>query len=171
MVDLQDDVPSVVVVLLGYSTTSDENPLDHDAGEGVYEVIGESPGTYIEQADHSVSTARYHLRVLEDRDLIQTKKLRGKRRLYQATAPDDDIVAALNDEAPTAVIEAVRRQEPASVSELAAGLDRAHSTVSYHVTRLEDAGVLTRERTGEAVRVELTPAARAAVSSPALADD
>ena len=175
LLELQDDASPVLAVLLGYRTTGDSDPLDHDARAGLYEVIGESPGTYIaqaaEQADLSVSTARYHLRVLEAEDLIRTKKQRGKRRLYQATAGDEDVAAALNDEATTAVVEAVRTNEPASVTDLAAALDRAQSTVSYHVSRLTDAGVLTRERDGEAVRIELAPAARAVVSVPPPADD
>ena len=175
MLELQDDAAPVLAVLLGYRTTGDSDPLDHDARAGLYDVIGESPGTYIaqaaERADLSVSTARYHLRVLEAEDLIRTNKQRGKRRLYQATAGDDEVAAALNDEATTAVVKAVRTNEPASVTDLAAALDRAQSTVSYHVSRLTDAGVLTRERDGDAVRIELTPAARAVVSVPPPADD
>lgn len=175
VIDAPDGTPPVLVVLLGYSKYTDSDPLEHEARQELYEAVVESPGTYVAQVAEttgiSVSTARYHLRILEKERLIRTEKVRGKRRLYRESTGDDEVAAALNDGATAVVIEAVGRHEPASVTHLANVLDRARSTVTYHVKRLDEAGVLTRERDGGSVRVGLTPAARAAVGGTAAADD
>lgn len=175
VIDVPADAPPVLVVLLGYSQFSDSDPLDHEGRQELYGAVAESPGTYVAEVAAttglSVSTARYHLRILEREHLIRTEKVRGKRRLYQGRTGESEVAAALNDGATAAVVEAVDRHEPASVSELAEVLDRARSTVTYHVQRLDEAGVLSRERDGGSVRVELTSAARAAVSDTAALGD
>lgn len=175
VIDVPEDAPPVLVVLLGYSKFSDSDPLDHEARQKLYGAVAESPGTYVaevaETTGISVSTARYHLRILESEHLIRTEKVRGKRRLYRGRTGDSDVAAALNDGATAAVVEAVDRHEPVSISQLAEVLERTRSTVTYHVKRLDEAGVLIRERDGGSVRVELTQAARAAVSGTAALDD
>jgi predicted transcriptional regulator len=50
------------------------------------------------------------------------------------------------------------------VTDLAADVDRATSTVSSHVCELTDAGVLVRERDGRTVRVRLSEETRAFLS-------
>lgn len=63
------------------------------------------------------------------------------------------------------VLEAVARLEPTSGSELAATLDRDPSTVSHHLSRLADAGLVKRERDGPALHNSLAPEARPALDS------
>lgn len=173
--DLPDTTPPVVAVVLGYSHREDADALEHETRHRLYEAITESPGTYIaevaETTGTAVSTVRYHLRILEREDVIRSETVHGKRRLYTAASGHDEISAALNDRATTDVVEAVIRHEPASVSQLADELDRAVSTVSYHVQRLETTGVLTRERDGGSVRVEVASSARTVVEAPVSADD
>jgi predicted transcriptional regulator len=172
---LPDTTPPVVAVVLGYSHREDADALEHETRQRLYEAITNSPGTYIaevaETTETAVSTVRYHLRILEREDVIRSETVHGKRRLYTAASGHDEISAALNDRATTDVVEAVLRHEPASVSQLADELDRAVSTVSYHVQRLETAGVLTRERDGGSVRVEVSSSARTVVGPPVSADD
>lgn len=175
VIEAPEDAPPVLVILLGYSSYHDSDPLEHEARQRLYEAVAESPGTYVAQVAEttgiSVSTTRYHLRILENEQLLRTEKVRGKRRLYRESTGDDEVTAALNDGATAAVVEAVTRHEPASVSQLADVLGRARSTVTYHVQRLDEGGVLTRERDGESVRVGLTPATRAVIEGTTSADD
>jgi len=147
-----------------YSRYDDSDPLEHDAREAMFEVVEDSPGTYLseiaERADIPLSTARHHIRVLEREDLVSGAKVRGKRRFYPAHTEGVELAAAMNDDSTAAVIDALARLGAASVSDLADELGKDPSTVTHHVQRLEEDEVVVRERDGRAVMNKLTAAAR-----------
>lgn len=150
-----------------YSRYDDSDPLEHEARADVYEVVHGAPGAYLskvaDRADLPLSTARHHIRVLEREDLVSGAKVRGKRRFYPAYTSGIELAAALDDEATAAVIDAVARFGSASVSDLAEELDRDPSTVSHHLSRLAEDGIVVRERDGRAVNNRLSPEARTAL--------
>ncbi|WP_336135065.1 winged helix-turn-helix transcriptional regulator [Natronomonas amylolytica] len=152
---------------LRYSRYDDSDPLEHEAREEVYEIVNESPGSYLselsEEADLPLSTTRHHVRVLEREDLVSGAKLRGKRRFYPAYAEGVELAAALNDEATATIIDAIARLGAASVSDLADDIGRDPSTISHHLQRLEEDGIITREREGRAVMNKLSGEARTAL--------
>jgi DNA-binding transcriptional ArsR family regulator len=163
--------------LPGYSRYDDSDPLEHDTRQVIYGYVAENPGAHQERVADATgtptSTVRYHVRILEEEDLVESERCMGKRRLYLATEADRALAAALADDAARAVVETVQRHEPASTSEVADAADRAPSTVSRHLSRLEDAGVVVRERDGMAVLARLSPEARSAYadSRVTVADD
>lgn len=152
-----------------YSRFDDSDPLDHDVRGRLFEVVEDSPGVYLSEVSERtgvpVSTARHHVRVLEREGLVASAKVRGRRRFYPETDDDPALSAALNDEPTAGLLDALARVGPASVSELAAELDRDPSTVTHHLTRLEEDGIVVRERDGRAIRNRLSPAAAVALDA------
>jgi DNA-binding transcriptional ArsR family regulator len=61
-------------------------------------------------------------------------------------------------------VDALERFEPATVGAIAEELDKSPSTVTHHLQRLEEDGVVVRERDGRSVKNSLAPAAREALS-------
>jgi DNA-binding transcriptional ArsR family regulator len=171
--DLSDSGSDVVfpigTVLLRYSRFDDSDPLENDVRQQVYEAVERSPGTYIsevsEECDASRSTVRYHVRILEEEGLIVGEAERGKHRFYPIGSETPELAAALNDSATARVIDAIARLEPVTVSALAEDLDRSPGTVSYHLDRLTDDGLLERERMGNAVVTRLTSGIQAEILS------
>jgi predicted transcriptional regulator len=155
-----DVVLPVGAVLFRYSRFDDSDPLENDVRQQVYEAIERSPGTYISEmssaCDASRSTVRYHVRILEEEGLIVDEADRGKHRLYPAGSETPELAAALNDTATARVLDAIARLEPVTVSALADDLDRSPGTVSYHLDRLTNDGLLERERMGNTVVTRLT---------------
>lgn len=147
-----------VLGLAGYHRLRDSEPLDHETRAEIYERIDDEPGVFLtelsEGSDVHMSTLRYHLRVLEYEELIRSEKVRGKRRYVPADVDPDALGSALADDATAAVLEAVA-EEPGSVSGLADRLDRDPSTVTHHLQRLDDDGLVERERDGRAVVTKL----------------
>lgn len=150
-------------LLLGATKQAEGSPLDNDNRRRVYEQVAETPGAHIadivEATDIPRSTVRYHLRVLEDASLIAGDTVHGNHR-YAPVSVDLRMAAAVRDEPTWSVADAVARFEPVSLTGLAEELDRAPSTVSHHVDRLVDAGLLERERDGTRVRIRLHPDGR-----------
>lgn len=147
------------IVLLRYSRYDDSDPLEHEGRKTVFDAIEDTPGLYLSamssHTDHSLSTLRHHLQVLEREQLIMSVKVRGKRRFYPVDTERVELTAALSEEATANVIEALCHLGPASVSKLADELDRDPSTVTHHLQRLEDAGIVRRKRSGRVVMSRL----------------
>lgn len=144
--------------------------LDNEARATIYEVVTGSPGISMselaERTDIPLSTVRYHSRVLASEGVLDEAKIRGKRRLYPARMGGDrrELAAAMADDATASLLATTFDLEPASVSELADALDRSASTVSYHLGRLEEAGLLERERDGDTKVARLDPFVRSALA-------
>jgi len=69
----------------------------------------------------------------------------------------------MNDDATASVLDAIARLGAASVSDLADEIGRDPSTISHHLQRLEEDGIIVRERDGRAVMNTLAPEARTAL--------
>ncbi|WP_185715666.1 winged helix-turn-helix transcriptional regulator [Halocatena pleomorpha] len=163
-------VPPLWTVLLRYSRHDDSDPLENEVRSRVYDVIEQSPGTYISEVSEQVSatrsTVRYHVRILEEEGLIVGDADGGKHRFYPVGSDDPALEAAMNDNATARVLDSISRLEPAAVSVLADDLDRAPGTVSYHLDRLAEDGLIKQERAGNSVvtsladgiRIDATPA-------------
>jgi len=159
------------VAVFRYSRWDDSDPLEHEARERLYAAVEATPGVHLsavaERADLPLSTARHHLRVLADEDLLAVEKIRGKRRYFPAEADDVALAAALSTEATAAVLDALARLGSARNATIADELDRDPSTVAHHLENLEADDLVERERDGRAIRNRLAPhAARALGDAP-----
>lgn len=159
------DAPRLLPLLLGrFGRTGDTDPLDHTHRQTLRDIVDDRPGVHlggvVDQVSLSRSSIRHHVRVLEEEGELETAKVLGRRRLFPPGV-DSELVAALADEGSRRVVRAVVRVEPAVVGEVVDEADRAYSTVSYHLDRLEGAGAVTRERDGREVTVRLTDEAAA----------
>lgn len=145
----------------GYSRYDDSSPLDHAIRAQLFRQIVDAPGTYLSEASDNagvpISTARHHFRILEAEHLVTGSTIRGKRRYFPIGTDDTALAAALADEAPAAALRTLFQLGPSSVTALADELDRDVSTLTHHLKRLEEAGLVEREREGRAVVNRLSP--------------
>jgi DNA-binding transcriptional ArsR family regulator len=160
-----------IATFFRYSRYDDSDPLENEARAAVMDAVEADPGRPITEvaaaADVNLSTARYHVRVLQKEDMLMRVAVRGRKRLFPAFTQDPELLAALSDEATAPLIDALRRLEPASVGALADELGKSPSTVTHHLQRLEDDGVVVRERAGRAVENSLAPTTREALAPSA----
>jgi len=149
------------LAVLRYSRYDDSDPFEHDARAALFDEIERAPGTHMSaiaaQANVSLSTARHHLRVLDDEDLVTVEKIRGKRRYFPGHEADPELVTALSEPATNRVLQALSSVGPATTGRVAEAADRDTSTVSHHLDRLAEQGLVERQRQGRAVRNRLAP--------------
>lgn len=169
--------PTVLLLTGGYTyhetdserSDADSDLLDNEVRSTVFGAITDSPGVYVaavaDETDVPRSTVRYHVRVLERAGLVFGEKIRGKQRYFPSHDDDPALTAALADDVLADVLRTIARVEPASTSELATELDRAPSTVSHHVSRLAEDGLVERERDGSAVLTRLADDVRYRIES------
>ncbi|WP_255198057.1 winged helix-turn-helix transcriptional regulator [Halorarius litoreus] len=137
-----------------YSRYDGSDPLEHEDRAAIHDYVTENPGAYMSAVSENVgvnhSTARHHVKVLEREGVIENAKVRGRRRLFPAHAQQQELAAAMADEATADVLEAIARLGPCSGSALAEEVGKSVSTVSHHLSRLEDDDLVVREKDGRA---------------------
>jgi DNA-binding transcriptional ArsR family regulator len=167
---LGDGTPELLLAA-GYSRWSQSSALENDTREALYESVREAPGSYLSELaaelDLSVSTVRYHARILENNRIVTVAETSGKHRLYPVGGSDPTLLAALDEEATARVLHGLHELGPVTVADLASELGLADSTVSYHLSRLDDDGLVTRERRGRTVLTELRPSVESVVGEDA----
>ena len=167
-----DDIsPPVFLTLLGYSRYDSSDPLEHELRAALHDRIQSDAGVTLAELtsdnDVSESTVRYHTRILEEESLVDKVDLWGNVRLFPAGYEPREraLTVALDDTALRNVLSAVRTTEPATVTTIAAEIDRSPSTVSHHLSRLDAADLVDRERNGKRVVTTLEPDVRRALSA------
>jgi DNA-binding transcriptional ArsR family regulator len=170
---------TVDTVRLGASSgslgrTDTEGVLEQPTRAAVFEAIESSPGASLSAIATAVgvakSTVKYHVGVLRDAGLVDGATVAGTDRFAPADV-DAELAGVLGADATAAVLRAVAANEPAATATVAAATDRAVSTASHHLSRLEERGVIERERAGEAVVATLAPATRRALTDDAATAD
>lgn len=155
-----------------YTRISRDELLDHPKRAKIYETIEASPGIHLSEMarelDLSWGTLLHHLRKLEDADLVTSEETSGKRCFFlpgQVSSAERDILPALENEKARRIAEFYAEHPGASQTEAAEALNLSAALVSWHLNKLEEAGVVTRERVGRRQRVGVTQEAQAVVAA------
>ncbi|WP_252700919.1 metalloregulator ArsR/SmtB family transcription factor [Natronosalvus vescus] len=164
---LRDAISVPLAALFRYSRYDDSDPLENDRRKEIFDAVTAEPGLYLsEVSDHSdvpLSTVRHHVRILEEENIVTSIKVDGKRRYFPIDADDVELHAALAEPTRRRLLEELATLGQAPNGQLADALDRDPSTISHHLSKLEESGLVVREREGRSVVNELSPAATTAL--------
>ena len=151
-----------------YARIAKERLLDHGARERLLDRIRQSPGAPLADlaraADIPRNTAVYHLRRLEKEGLVSSVR-QGRVRLYFAPGAlerreNADALAALRHPTTRAIATHIGSAPGLDQRALCERTGLTPSLAHWHATRLEDAGVVQRQREGRHVRYYPGPAMR-----------
>lgn len=129
----------------------DRPSIELEPRKKTYDAVAENPGIHLRELDRKIDVAlgtiRYHLRVLEKRKLIISKK-EGKYKRYYAKGEidhsDKERLAFLRKELPRTVILFLMEYPGSSHKELSNALDVAPSTISYHLKKMKKANIVEK---------------------------
>lgn len=136
----------------------------------VFEYVQKFPGLHLREiargTEMDPNHAKYHLRYLEKHGLLSSRREEGYWRFFakeegsiglrEALAPHEKtVLALLRQPVPLHAILLLLEQEDASAEQLRAKVGVAHSTLLYHMQKLERAGVVTSDREGRERRFRL----------------
>lgn len=144
-----------------YGRRDGSDPLEHETRSRIAELVTDSPGISMSELatdlDTPLSTIRHHLKVLERERVLNSQKIRGNRRLFPVGTENEELVAALEKESSAAIIETLQRYGTATVGDIVDEVETSYSTVSYHLSKLADEGIVVQEKDGATKITQLAP--------------
>lgn len=137
-----------------------KKPAPPDVRQRVYDIVRRYPGIHLREIERqtkvSAPLAQYHLRKLVDEGFVAIHDQGGYARHYptdkgksaSVTREDLPIVGLLREEVPLHVVLVLLDKGPMTHTELVGELGVAKSTVSYHLAKLAESGVVERAPEG-----------------------
>lgn len=133
----------------------------------IFQTIESHPGLHFRELQSRLGVAhgtlQYHLDRLVDEGLIAVSEDRGFTRYHPKTRlreEDRRLIDALRREYGRRILAHLASEGPLTTQALSARLGRSASTVSWHLARLAENGLVQRERTGQEVQYSLVDGAR-----------
>lgn len=128
----------------------------------IRDCIDREPGIHFNRISRELDIAtgqtQYHLRKLLGDGKLRKESIGGRTHYYPPTysAWERSTIALLRRETSREIVLYLLRNEPAAPAEIATKLDLARSTVEWHLSRLVEHDIATKERTDGHVIVSLT---------------
>lgn len=133
-----------------------DGTLDLESRRRIYDLIRARPGTFLREMERElgmqVGMLTYHLRVLTEAGLVRTEG-EGNRLCYFPSEGfvlnDRKILSHLRNRSTRAILMHALDRGAITFTDLRSALGISRSTLSYHLKRLSEAGLLVISRTGE----------------------
>jgi predicted transcriptional regulator len=117
----------------------------------IRDCISRKPGIHFNdikrELDIATGQTQYHLRKLIRADQLQKESIEGRTHYYPPTfsAWERGAIALLRRETTREIVLFLLRNDTAAPAELASQLDIARSTVEWHLSRLSEYDIVTKE--------------------------
>ena len=133
-----------------------------DTRTRVRDCIGRDPGIHFNEISRTLDIAtgqtQYHLRRLVRSGTLEKESVAGRTHYYPPTFSswERQTIALLRRETTREVVFLLLRSDVAAPAEMAEQLDLARSTVEWHLSRLVEHDIATKERVESSSRVVVT---------------
>ncbi|WP_136716331.1 winged helix-turn-helix transcriptional regulator [Halorientalis salina] len=142
---------------------ADVDELELESRRAIYKAIEATPGIHfralLDDLEYAQGTLQYHIRWLADADLVESSTDGKYTRYYPEGSFDEGdqaVMNALRRQCARRILAYLVNDGPMTTSELSECIDKAASTVSFHLSQLEAADLVTGERDGRAVQYDVT---------------
>jgi len=132
--------------------------IDLESRRAIYQKIANTPGIHfralLDELDYAQGTLQYQIRWLAAEGLIDVSEDGKYTRYYPAAEFDDTdrtVMNALRREYGRRILAHLLADGPLTTTELSDRLEKAQSTVSWHLSKLAEAELVTKERDGQRV--------------------
>jgi len=140
-----------------------EPDLELDSRRALYQHIADNPGVHfralLDEFEYAKGTVQYQLRWLADDGLVEVADDGKFTRYYPAAEFDEadrTVMNALRRKYSRRVLAHLLADGPLSTTELGDRLEKSKSTISWHLSNLAEAGLVTKEREGRSVVYEVS---------------
>ncbi len=121
----------------------------------IYEALREVPGAHFShlkrELDLATGTLQHHLRVLEDRGLVESRQEDRYTRYFpsmEVDRRDKELLGLLRQQTPRRVVLDLIEHGTCRLTRVSERLGLAPSTVSFHLNNLREAGIVAKPERG-----------------------
>jgi len=129
--------------------------LELDTRKMIYEFISSTPGTHFREIHRQTGiptgVIEYHIRYLQDREMITVRKEGRYNRYYvvgAVGAADKRVLSLLRQEIPRKIVMHLLLNPGASHGEIKEVMPVSASTLTFHLKKLLAEGIVNEEREG-----------------------
>lgn len=142
-----------------------DNVLENETRSELYEFLEENPGTHLrgiaEELDLSTTNVLWHLRKLEDADLVRSEKQGGYKVFYlieggQQGKREAMAHSVLRNDNAQSILEYVSSEPGSHQRAIARALEVNHGTVRWHLKKMLDTDLVLQVRREHAIQYYLT---------------
>lgn len=158
-----------------YSRIGAHEVLHHPVRSEIHDVVGEEPGIHFRELQRRLEAGRgaleHHLDKLVDANVLAEDEAEGYTCYFVQGSVDPEIVAVaplLRTDTARDLLAAAAEAPGASVNALSEAADVSNSTASYHLDKLEEAGLVAKDRGGHGLEVAPTELGSRALDELAL---
>ncbi len=133
-----------------------------DSRRAIFGEIRATPGIHFRELlrrhEYAQGTIQYHLRWLEDEGLVESSDDGNFTRYYPANSfetGDKTTMNALRRKYSRRIIAQLASENELSTATLSERVGKSRSTVSWHLSRLHEEGIVEKERDGRTVLYSL----------------
>ncbi|SDJ33638.1 Winged helix-turn-helix DNA-binding [Halovenus aranensis] len=137
------------------SHDNEEDVLELETRKEIFEYVQANPGAHFSQLkrdlDMETGLVQHHLSTLEDYDVLTSEDHQGKRRLFVAeelTEEERAILSSLRYETTRHILLFLVEESTARNGAIAEELGVSPPTVSWHVSRLVENGIVSEVEDG-----------------------
>jgi len=167
---LRERSPRPVGLAVLLVAREDEGPTDLEKRRKLFLAVNRYPGLELarvaREAGVDKNLARYHVRVLEESNLVRSEEEGGNRRIFPlertkagARDPLDETerqwLSLLRRPPILRAVVALLDDEPLAAGELADACGVSASTASHHISRMEEGGLVDVAREGRSRQIRL----------------
>ena len=143
----------------GNSDDSEDDVLELETRKEIFEYVQTNPGVHFSKLKRDLEMetglVQHHLGTLEEYDVLTSEEHQGKRRLFVAEELAEEeraILSSLRYETTRHILLLLLEETTARNRAIAEELGVSPATVSWHVSRLVENGIVSEVRDGRTTR-------------------
>lgn len=146
--------------LAGYRRVFGSNALQNSLRKEVYGRICREPGIHLHEltrkTESTLSTIRYHCGILERSHLIRVVDEKGFKRFFKNggtySRDEQDLISCLRSQTASEILKIILMRPEISRQEIADTIGKSGPSITWHMQRLEEKGLLSVRKEGRSVR-------------------
>ena len=162
---------SKTLVYLGYKRISGRNVLDQGVRSKIYDHIKENPGVHysaiVDETGINRGTLRYHLKMLQMHDNVRVLHGAGYVRYFENNMKFNEyyqkVLHHLRNNTSKKILEVLVKNPDVSRKEISLAVGVSGPSVSWHMKRMCEDGIVSTSREGRHVRYHLSSEAAASL--------
>ncbi|AKB79347.1 hypothetical protein MSHOH_2864 [Methanosarcina horonobensis HB-1 = JCM 15518] len=165
IIDILLNPAKLIFAILGFRITGRADVPDNSSQSKVYAYIKARPGAYISEIVNNVTLNRgavkYHIKTLKAQNKIEAYKEGGKTRYFGSDLACDNeekrIISALQNIMNQRIISEIRNDTCNTNVALACEIGVSRATISWHMRRLKEIGLVKETKKGKNIIYEINP--------------